>query len=187
MSTGFRYLSGSWIRLWYQKTCFIFSEMTQRLAEKKGRGGGQRGGWPGPNKSNNLKIEGLSDICLSLFFRDDIFFSRYYPKYTIYNKTTMNISLLIPLWKSVDMSQLKRHKEKNNFYYFSNILCHSHTCSNNHLCKTTTRLRRTMLSVPKQIPKQSLLCKTTTCLTWSATTFLVSKWNLYKTCIKLPL
>ena len=89
----------------------------------------------------------------------------------------MNISLLIPLWKFVDMTQLRKHKEKNKFYYFSNILCHSHTCSNNHLYKTTNRLRPPMMSLPKQIPMQSLLCKTTTCVTWPATTFLVSKWK----------
>ena len=42
------------------------------------------GGWvAGPDKFNSLKIEGLSDICLSLFFRDDILFSRYYTKYAI--------------------------------------------------------------------------------------------------------
>ena len=39
--------------------------------------------WLGPDKSNILKIEGLSDICRSLFFRDSIFFSRYYTKYAI--------------------------------------------------------------------------------------------------------
>ena len=41
-------------------------------------------GWvAGPDKSNSLKIEGLFNICLSLFFRDDMLFSRYYIKYTI--------------------------------------------------------------------------------------------------------
>ena len=56
------------------------------------------------------------------------------------------------------------------------------TCSNGHLYKATARLRRPMLSPPKQIPIQSLLYKTTTCLTRPATTFFVSqiKKNLFK-------
>ena len=60
---------------------------------------------------------------------------------------------------------------------------YSQTCSNDHLYKTTTRLRRPMLSSPKQIPIQLLLYKTTTCLTRPATSFLVSqmKKNLSKT------
>ena len=48
---------------------------------------------------------------------------------------------------------------------------YSQTCSNDHLSKTTTRLRRPVLSPPKQIPIQSLLYMTTTCLTRPATTF----------------
>ena len=53
-------------------------------------------------------------------------------EYKIYdkNKTTTNISLLIPLWKVLDMTQPKKHKEENKFYYFSNILCYSQTRSN---------------------------------------------------------
>ena len=62
---------------------------------------------------------------------------------------------------------------------------YSQTCSNDHLYKTITRLRRSMLSSPKQIPKQSLLHKTTTCLTWPATTFLSPRWK--KACLKQPL
>ena len=46
-----------------------------------------------------------------------------------------------------------------------------------NLYKTTTRLRRLMLSPLRQIPIQSLLYKTTTCLTRSATTFLSPKWK----------
>ena len=46
---------------------------------------------------------------------------------------------------------------------------YSQTCSNNHLYTMTTCLRRPMLSLPKPIPIQSLLYKTTICL---ATTFL---------------
>ena len=52
---------------------------------------------------------------------------------------------------------------------------YSQTCSNDHLYKLTTHLRQPTLSPPKQIPIQSLLYKTTTCLTWPATTFFVSQ------------
>ena len=50
----------------------------------------------------------------------------------------------------------------------------------------TTRLRRPVLSLPKQIPMQSLLYKMTTCLTRPATTFFVLqiKKNLSKTTTK---
>ena len=55
---------------------------------------------------------------------------------------------------------------------------YSQTCLNNYLHKTTTRLRRPVLSPPKQIPIQSLLYKTTTGLTQPATTFFLSpKWK----------
>ena len=59
------------------------------------------------------------------------------------------------------------------------------TCLNDHPCKTTTRLRRPMLSPPKQIAVQSLLYKTTTCLTQTPTIFLTRKWK--KTRLKQPL
>ena len=42
-----------------------------------------------------------------------------------------------------------------------------------------------MLSLPKQIPVQSLLYKTTTCLTRPVNTFLSTKWK--KVCLKQPL
>ena len=38
-----------------------------------------------------------------------------------------------------------------------------------------TSVRQPMLSLPKQIPAQLLLCKTTTCLMQPATTFFVSQ------------
>ena len=67
----------------------------------------------------------------------------------------------------------------SNFKYFwqndSWFEWYSQTSSNDHLCKTTTRLRRPMLSPPKQIPIQLLLYKTTTCLTRPATTFFESE------------
>ena len=50
-------------------------------------------------------------------------------------------------------------------------------------CKITTHLRQPILSLPKPIPVQSLLYKTTTCLMWPAATFFVPqmKKNLSKT------
>ena len=77
----------------------------------------------------------------------------------------------------------KKHKEENKLHYFSNILCYNQTCSNDHSYKTTTGLKRPMLNPPWQIPIQSLLYKSTTCLTGPATKFLVSqmKKKLYKT------
>ena len=48
-----------------------------------------------------------------------------------------------------------------------------------------TSLRRPALSLPKQIPIQLLLYKTTICLTQPATTFLSPKWK--KTCLKQSL
>ena len=61
--------------------------------------------------------------------------------------------------------------------------CYSQTCSNNHLYKKTTHLRWPTLSPTKQIPTESLLYKTTTCLTQLATTFFVSqmKTNMSQT------
>ena len=40
-----------------------------------------------------------------------------------------------------------------------------------------TSLRQPILSLPKPIPIQSLMYKTTTCLTWPLTTFFVPKWK----------
>ena len=84
-----------------------------------------------------------------------------------------------------------------SFYYGQN-------CLNGHLCKTTTRLRRSLLSLPKQTLIHSWLYKMITCLTRPATTFLrlpneknlpksttmktypVKKWetNIRQQCIK---
>ena len=59
---------------------------------------------------------------------------------------------------------------------------YSQTCSNDHLYKMTSLLRQPPLSLQKQIPIQSLMCKTTTCLTTSDH-FFVSQMdkNLSKT------
>ena len=82
----------------------------------------------------------------------------------------------------------KKHKEENKLHYFSNVLCYSQTCSNNHIYKTATRLGRLTLNPPWQIPIQSLLYKTTTCQppTGPATIFLFSqmKKKLYETTTK---
>ena len=52
-----------------------------------------------------------------------------------------------------------------------NSIYYSQTCSNKHLYKMTTHLRRPMLSLSKQIPIQLLLYKTTTCLTRPVSSF----------------
>ena len=56
-----------------------------------------------------------------------------------------------------------------------NLKHYSQTCSNNHHCKTTTCLKRPMLSPPRQIPVQSLFYKTTTLPTRPAATFFDSQ------------
>ena len=91
----------------------------------------------------------------------------------------------MPLQEIRWYNSAKKQKQENKLYYFSNILCYSQTCSNDHTCKTTTRLGRPMLNLPLQIPIQSLLYKTTICLTGPATNFLVSQMK--KNCIKQPL
>ena len=67
------------------------------------------------------------------------------------------------------------NKDKNHYYFkifgTNAYVNYSQTCSNDHLYKTTTRLRQPVLSQPKQIPVQLLLYKTTTCVTRPATTF----------------
>ena len=62
---------------------------------------------------------------------------------------------------------------------------YSQICLNDHPCKTTTRLRRPMLGPPKQIPVQSLVYKTTTCLTRPPPTFFDSQMK--KARLKQPL
>ena len=64
------------------------------------------------------------------------------------------------------------------------ILLYSQTCSNDHLYMTATCLRRPILSLPGLIPIQALLYKTTTCLTWPATTFFAPQMK--KNCLKQP-
>ena len=78
----------------------------------------------------------------------------------------------------------------SNFKYFwqnnSWFEWYSQTCSNDRLWKTTTRLRRPILSLTQHIFIQSLLYKTTTCLTRPATTFFCLP-NQNKTCLKQPI
>ena len=59
--------------------------------------------------------------------------------------------------------------------FWINSKYYSQTCSDDHLCKMTSCLRRPMLSPPKWIPIQSLLYKMTSCLMELATTFFVSQ------------
>ena len=88
----------------------------------------------------------------------------------------------------VPKSQMRQHSAHfaHNYFDLKNFLnvfsYYSQTYSNNHLYKTKTHLRWPTLSLPNQIPIQSLLYRKTTCLTWTATTFLFPKWK--KTCLK---
>ena len=72
-----------------------------------------------------------------------------------------------------------------NYYSFILQKYYSQTCSNDQLFKMTTHLRRPMLSLPKSIPVQSLLYKTTTCLTWSARSCPVRYLNVqFTSCVQ---
>ena len=67
--------------------------------------------------------------------------------------------------------------------FFEIMVKYSQTSSNDHLYKTTTRLRWPILSPPMPTLMQSLLYKTTTCLTRPANTLFVPEMekNLSKT------
>ena len=84
------------------------------------------------------------------------------------------------IWKS----ELIFASDKQNYSELT-VKHYSQICSNNHLCKTTTCIRRPMLSPPKQIPVQLLLYNTTFCLMQPVTLFFVSQMK--KACLKQPL
>ena len=79
------------------------------------------------------------------------------------------------LWEIIHLKIWTNFSIRQTKLFWIKLKHYSQTCSNDHLCKTTSRLRRPILSPPKQILVQSLLYKTTTCLTRPATTFFVSK------------
>ena len=85
----------------------------------------------------------------------------------------------------MQLSEIRFGTQPNIYdgFFFCENSYYSQICSNDHLYKTTTRLRRPMLSPPRQIPIQLLLYNTTTRLTRPMTTFFVSqmKKNLFKT------
>ena len=81
------------------------------------------------------------------------------------------------LWEIIHLEIWTHFSIRQTKLFWINLKHYSQSCSNDHLCKTTTHLRRPMLSPPKPFPVQSLLYKTTTCLTWPATTFLSLKWK----------
>ena len=112
------------------------------------------------------------DICVY-----HIYIYMYICKYTNFCKILLTVKIDSNLiFKVITLKNQSTHK-------FTHVRQYSQTCSNDHLYKTTTRLRRPILGPPEQIPIQSLLYKTTTCLTRPATTFFVSqmKKNLSKT------
>ena len=75
------------------------------------------------------------------------------------------------LWEVIHLKIWTYFSIRQTKLFWINLNHYSQTCSNDHLCKITTCLWQTMLSSHKQIPIQSLLYKTTTCLTQPATTF----------------
>ena len=64
------------------------------------------------------------------------------------------------LWEIIYLKIWTHFFIRQTKLFWINLKHYSQTCSNIQLCKTTTRLRWPMLSLPKQIPLQSLLCKT---------------------------
>ena len=80
-----------------------------------------------------------------------------------------HVALLKRTWNLGQVSKL--------FKRFLKIIAlayiYSQTYSNDHLYKMTTRLRQPMPSPPKPIPIQTLLYKTTTCLTRPGNKFFV--------------
>ena len=89
------------------------------------------------------------------------------------------------LWEITHLKIWTRFSIRQTKLFWINLKHYSQTCSNDHLCKTTTCPRRPMLNLLRQIPMQLLLCKTTNCLRQPATTFLSPKWK--KACLKQPL
>ena len=94
------------------------------------------------------------------------------------------LDLLNMMWMSLTNSSLTM--VMTNLIFIRPLInvkkLYSRTSLNNHPHKTTTRLRRPVLSPPKEIPIQWLLYKTTNYLTRPATTFFVSQ--VKKTCLK---
>ena len=89
----------------------------------------------------------------------------------------------VELWEIIYLKIWTRFSTRQTKLFWINWKNYSQTCLNHHLCKTATRLRWPMVSPPKQIPAQSLLYKTTTCLTWPATYLFLSP-KLKKDCLK---
>ena len=62
----------------------------------------------------------------------------------------------VELWKIIHLKIWTHFSISQTKLFWINLKHYSQTCSNEHLCKMTTRLRQPMLSPPKQIPGQSL-------------------------------
>ena len=81
----------------------------------------------------------------------------------------------VVLWEIIHLKIWTHFSIRQTKLFWIKLKHYSHTCSNDHLCKTTTHLRWPMLSPLKQTPIPSLLYKTTSCLTRPGTTFFVSQ------------
>ena len=89
----------------------------------------------------------------------------------------------VELWEIIYLKIWTRFSTRQTKLFWINWKNYSQTCLNHHLCKTNTCLRWPMVSLPKQIPGQSLLHKTTTCLLRPATYLFLSS-KLKKGCLK---
>ena len=92
-------------------------------------------------------------------------------KFQIVNLCNGGSKDIAELWEIIHLKIWTHFSIRQTKLFWINLEHYSQTCSNDHLCKTTIRLRRPMLSPPKQIPVQLLLHKTTICLTRPTTTF----------------
>ena len=89
------------------------------------------------------------------------------------------------LWEIIRLKIWTHFSIRQAKLFWINLKHYSQTCSNNYFCRMTTHLRQPIMSPLKQIPVQSLLCKTITCLMQLAITFLSPKWK--KACLKQPI
>ena len=117
--------------------------------------------------------------CIKLERKSESSFSHSF--LTVFSSLVMQwISSFILLQVCYEKKKKKKKKMPTRCWFFSSgchICKYSQTCSNDHFYKIPTRLRRTMLSPTNRIAMQSLLYKTSTCLTRPATTFLPPKWK----------
>ena len=82
-----------------------------------------------------------------------------FPKKEINKSTLRRVNLcnggtkdFVKLWEIIHLKIWTRFSIRQMKLFWINLRHYSQTCSNNHLCMTTTHLRQPMLSLFKQIP-----------------------------------